>query len=407
MTPEAEPVVAARRAAWLAPVTYVDPRGFREVSAAPLLEDGADPAILPEPPFVPRRFLRYAPEFVDDPDNCGLFKDLAASVYGAPPAHVAVAYSAALVGYRTLIAHGHFFNDELYSPERLRAFLSRLSQRDPFLNEETGLRPHGGTDTFVLEQGEQRWRRFEGPVVVLCSTEPSNYGSFLFRVLPKVHAIRQLQLTDLPFLYWNISPATKKLLELAGIRVDRLIPHDCHTVTVLDQAIVPALRNPDAFLDYESRALLRCIRDKHGLPPGGRRLYVSRLSYGKRNAFGRVMQNEEQLIARLVSLGFEILEPENVPITQAIALLSSAEIVVGPSGSGMFNVVFCHPGTKIIDIESEDHWIYAHAGLFASCELRYGIFVGQVDKADPRSVHRSWTVNIDALADRAEKFLRG
>ena len=91
---------------------------------------------------------------------------------------------------------------------------------------------------------------------------------------------------------------------------------------------------------------------------------------------------------------------------EVIALMSSAEIVVGPSGSGMFSAVFCRAGTKIVDIESEDHWIYAHAGLFASCELRYGLFIGKVDAADARPVHRRWTVNTDALIGRIERFLR-
>ena len=79
---------------------------------------------------------------------------------------------------------------------------------------------------------------------------------------------------------------------------------------------------------------------------------------------------------------------------------------MAPSGSGLFNAAFCHPGTKLIDIESEPHWIYAHAGLLASCGLRYGIFVGVVDSADTRAVHRRWSVDIPALLDRVRRFGR-
>lgn len=204
----------------------------------------------------------------------------------------------------------------------------------------------------------------------------------------------------------DIEPATTSLLEMVGLSPGQIIFHDTQAVTVFNRAIVPAIRNPNALLDHESRELYRQIRIGYGSMPGRKRLYISRRSHGQRGGTSRVLLNEEELITRLSAIGFEIVEPENLSSQQQIALYSAAEIVVGPSGSGMFNVVFCHPGTKVIDIESEDHWIYAHAGLFASCELRYGIFIGEVDPTDARGVHRRWTVNVGAVVERVERFLR-
>ncbi len=90
---------------------------------------------------------------------------------------------------------------------------------------------------------------------------------------------------------------------------------------------------------------------------------------------------------------------------EQIAVFAQADLVVGPSGSGMFNIVFCRPGTVVIDIESEDNWIYAHAGLFASCGLPYGLVVGKPDPTDDRPVHRRWTVDIDALTRRIKDYI--
>jgi len=118
------------------------------------------------------------------------------------------------------------------------------------------------------------------------------------------------------------------------------------------------------------------------------------------------MLNEETLIHRLLKIGFEIIEPEKLTAAQQVEAFSSAAMVVGPAGSAMFNCVFCEPGTKLLDIESEPHWIYAHAGLFASCELRYGIFIGQQDPTDLSPVHRRWTVDIERLLDRIDSFTR-
>ncbi|HEX3993356.1 MAG TPA: hypothetical protein VHX39_19450, partial [Acetobacteraceae bacterium] len=186
------------RHAWTGPITYADPDAFAQIDAAALTTFGTGPGIVRAAPFAERKFLRYAPEFVDDPGNSGLFSHIGASVYVSPAAFVAAADNAALVGYRTIIADGHFFNDEIYSPERRGGYITRLSQTDPFPNEDTRLRRQADTDTFVLEQGGQHWRRFEGTTIVLCSGEPSNYGSFLFRVLPKIFALKQLGLTNLP-----------------------------------------------------------------------------------------------------------------------------------------------------------------------------------------------------------------
>ena len=400
------PVDESLRSKWTGPLTYADPTNFPTMDTVSLESIGAGLGAAREVPFTWRNYLRYGPEFIDDPDGCGLFKNLGASVYSSSPCFVAAADDAALVGYRTIIAGGHFFNDEVYRPGKLESYLNDLSKSDSFWNEDTRLRRQADSTIFRLEQSGQPWRRYEGAVSILSSQEPSNYGSFLFRVLPKVHALKRCGLMNLPVVCWDIKPATRALLEVAGIDPAKIISQNTQTISVFDRVIVPSLRNPNALLDYESRDVYRQIRHEYGSPGGSKRLYISRFSHSKRGFSGRVMLNEGELIARLSAIGFEIIEPEKFSAREQIALFSSAEIVVGPSGAGMFNIVFCHPGTKVIDIESEPHWIYAHAGLFASCELRYGIFVGRVDETDERAVHRRWNVNINVLMDRVQSFLR-
>jgi hypothetical protein len=67
--------------------------------------------------------------------------------------------------------------------------------------------------------------------------------------------------------------------------------------------------------------------------------------------------------------------------------------------------MFCHPGTKVIDIQSEPQWIYSYTGMYASLKLEYGIFVGKADPADTKPIHRRFSVNIDALAARIRAFM--
>jgi capsular polysaccharide biosynthesis protein len=268
------------------------------------------------------------------------------------------------------------------------------------------LKPTAVIDRFVLDPGQRSTEQIEGTAVLLSSEEPSNYGSWIFRVLPKLHTLATLNLCQpLRYLAWAGLPTFREYLRILGIADEQIIQHEPqHVIYNVDQLIVPSLRNNQAFLDPESVSLFARLRDQLGAPrKPGARIYVSRLLQSRTNS-SRVMQNEPELVERLAALGFRIVTPEALSVAEQVLAFSTAEMVVGPSGSGMFNVVFCRPGTRIIDIESEPHWIHAHRSLFASCGLQFGIFVGKTVDHDFREHHRPWTVNIQALLARIKSF---
>jgi len=384
---------------------YIDPLSLPELADQSLLNSNHSAGIIIEPHGDERQFLRYCPEFVDDPGATGPFAGLSTAVYSSPPNFVCAASGATLIGFRTAILGQNFFVDQSFG-ENSENFLSRLGSNEQYFNEDMKIRRIEKSRTFAIELGPEGKRHIEGPAIALSSIEPSNYGSFIFRVLPKLIAIARYNLKDMPILVYVGPSSFIALLEFMGVNPSRIIRHNTRVVTHVERLIYPSMRNPSAFLDYESRMMFRSLRSqvvKRDAP--ARRIYISRLSHGINNARAtRKMLNEEQLICHLKNLGIEIIEPETLSMEQQIQAFAAAELVIGPSGGAMFNTVFCRPGTKVIDIESEPHWIYAHAGLFASCELRYGIFVGEQNLADERTTHRSWTVNIGALLERIKKF---
>ena len=361
-----------------------------------------------EPPGTLRRFSRYPPEFLADPDGVGLFSRFSRDTITCPPAFIAMARKARLVGFRTVLSqNGFFFNDSsVIGPHQRRGLLMDLAAPFP-TNEETGFRPTDAMERFVLDPGERATQRIRRTTVLLVSQEPSNYGSWLFRVLPKLHTLAQINLPEpLCYLVWVGLPSFMEYLNLLGIPEDQVIHQDpTNVIYQLDKVIVPSNRNNHAFLDPESVALFAGLRARLGGPvQPGCRIYISRALFSQNGGSQRIMLNEPELQQRLVDLGFRIITPETLSVAEQILEFSSAEMVVGPSGSGMFNVVFCHPGTKIIDIESEPHWIHAHRCLFASCGLRYGIFVGSALNRSFEVHHQPWKVNIDALIAQITSF---
>jgi hypothetical protein len=389
--------------------TYLDPLSLPHISMSAI--DAAD-GVFVEHSGSERVFQRKVPEFHDDPDGVVLFGDIGACTVTYPPAFLISKRDVLQVGDRTFLdQEGQFFTDEAFlTADAQGRFLARLGHADAFLNEDTGLVPHG--DRFRFERRARRVIHLEGRTLALCSTEPRNYGSFLVRVLPKLAGSNCLP-PGIRVLVPAHHTSTRELLLMCGVEDHQIIVQSKDTIYQLDHALIPCLRNNQALLDDETLALFADLRARHGLPLQGRRIFVSRSGFGasrrrsagwtyRRRAAGRdrIMLNEPRLVELITAAGFEIVLPHTLSIREQIATFSSAELVVGAAGSHMFNAVFCHPGARLIDIEAEPHWIHAHMCLFGSLGLRFGIFEAKAADRDWNRLHKPFTVNVQALVER-------
>ena len=323
-----------------------------------------------------------------------------------PKPGIVVARDVSLVGFRTLLtSDGRFFCDEVLSTAASRSLhLERMADTDVYRNERTGLVRIGSTDQFAHRISKQPTHTCEEPVVIGCSNEPTNYGSFLFRTMPKILAARHLDPAH-KFLVPLKYNSFRELCLLAGLSEDRLIAHDDRAIYKLRKAYLPTIRNPHAFLDEPTLGLFSRIAERLDYPNVSSRIFVSRERLASTKSGYRRMLNAGEVEERLVKLGFEIIYPEEMSIEEQIKKFRSAAIVVGQSGGAMFNVVFCRPGTHVVDIESEPHWIHAHMCLFSSLNLPYTIFEAKIAGDQERTAHRSLTVNADALCERIGSIL--
>ena len=80
-------------------------------------------------------------------------------------------------------------------------------------------------------------------------------------------------------------------------------------------------------------------------PGHGRRLYISR-----GDAAHRRILNEEALFALLSDHGFTLLQLSKLSFAEQVIAFADAEIVIGPNGSGLGNLVFSRPGTRYIEL---------------------------------------------------------
>ncbi|WP_340106384.1 glycosyltransferase family 61 protein [Rhodohalobacter sp. 8-1] len=93
--------------------------------------------------------------------------------------------------------------------------------------------------------------------------------------------------------------------------------------------------------------LLRSVRDTvctaQEIPH--RRLYISRAK-----AKRRLLINEDEIWPLLKQLGFEKIFMEDLSFRDQITTMQQAEIVVAPHGAAITNVIFCSPGTHVVEI---------------------------------------------------------
>lgn len=177
---------------------------------------------------------------------------------------------------------------------------------------------------------------------------------------------------------------------------DELAPQDAYYNYRFEKATV--LSEPTSALFMEPKARNRLLALGQGMRRSKKRrkIYVSRRSeLGMKN--GRICVNEEAVEHCLEAYGFEIIAPETLPVIEQIQAFAEADRVVGCSGAGMFNTVFCQPGTKVIEIASRPNWLWGHMNLYNSLGMDYG-FVWAVPVLDQTgAVHAPFEVDIDRL----------
>lgn len=76
-----------------------------------------------------------------------------------------------------------------------------------------------------------------------------------------------------------------------------------------------------------------------------RKIYISRAK-----ALRRKLLNEDDIWPILESMGFEKVFMEDMSFSNQVLLMQQAAIVVAPHGAAITNIMFCQPGTHVLEI---------------------------------------------------------
>nr|WP_285854233.1 glycosyltransferase family 61 protein [Paenibacillus elgii] len=218
------------------------------------------------------------------------------------------------------------------------------------------------------------------------------------------------------------------LLRLSGIRIDKYVlnrqemfPFQEETLAVLG---IPNKKIIDSPIDLQARKLVvpslitRYILTPHTevrpdvipkwacdflrkefLPPhdndcseNNEYIYISR-----ENAKYRKVINEEEIINHLNKFGFKKVTLESMKVTQQVQLFSCAKFIIAPHGAGLTNLVFCKPGTKVIELFNPYYMPSYYWMISNHIHLNYFYLVNEAEQLN--SASSDYKVNIDKLLE--------
>ena len=103
---------------------------------------------------------------------------------------------------------------------------------------------------------------------------------------------------------------------------------------------------PQFLNTHSSINVLKSIRN---IVPNNKKGY-EKIYVRREDANYRVILNESDLIDKLKKNGFYVINTSQYEILDQISFFLNAKVVLSPYGSGLANIIFCNPGTKVYEI---------------------------------------------------------
>lgn len=251
-----------------------------------------------------------------------------------------------------------------------------------------------------------RWR---GPVV----SKPGNYCTLIFYwglgyyhwyndVLSTLFENLELLPADTRFIIpADAASYHLEALDLLGIGPDRRVAFDGSEVWILENLwFQPPAAHPDdqtpGAMSWLGRTLSAAVPVEATEKP--LRLYVSR-----RLARTRGITNEEELLPALHQHGFTVIATENLSLREQVRLFRNAEVIAGPHGAGMTNMIFSPAGASVLELFSADNIRRCYWTLSHELGHSYSFLIGEPVRG--QSHESGIRVDANQLASRLETML--
>ena len=252
-------------------------------------------------------------------------------------------------------------------------------------------------------------RFYDARLAVLAHADAyGNFAHWIFDVIPKIGLLeRTVGLSNIDLFAVGHTGRGYQLetLQSLGIPQDRILQFTPRSHLRARELIVPSVANYNNVSQHPSTVAFLRQKFLTATPErSGRRLFISRGDASFRRLIG-----EAALLEKLTALGFEAIKLAGVSLAETARIFSTAEVVVGPFGSGLMNIVFCPPGCAVVEIVTPDFFNLHHWSVSCETNLRHGVYFGGNRLIDPGKsmvqVTKDITIDVDDCFEFIRKFL--
>ncbi len=216
----------------------------------------------------------------------------------------------------------------------------------------------------VINQGTPNFiRKIKGNVFNLCQGDSgNNYFHFIFDILPKIYLLNsKIDFKKIDYFYvtdpkrWQV-----KILNILGISEKKLlsskidkhifskeiycVDHPWYSNGYIQQNVKKIPR----WIIFQNRKIF--LKKTRNNPK--RKIFLDR-SQSKYNHCQ--ISNYKDIKNLIIKKKFKIYKPEILSFREQINIFNNSSIIIGAHGAAFTNIIFCKPGTKIIEIIPADH----------------------------------------------------
>jgi hypothetical protein len=206
-------------------------------------------------------------------------------------------------------------------------------------------------------------------VVTLAAGWQGAFYHWVYEVLPRLHLVERAGFNAVPLFVETAHRFQAESLALFGITQDKIIPAHRYAAVKAPQLIIPSI--PLTPTQWSCRYLREKIVPKLARKPA-LKLYVSR-----NDASRRRILNEENVFGLLQKHGFQKVELSQLSFKEQAEYFHAAEAVVAPHGAGLSHLVFCEPGTPVLEIFSPAYFHPCYWHVSDRVGLRYYYLFGE------------------------------
>jgi len=208
----------------------------------------------------------------------------------------------------------------------------------------------------------------------------NNYFHWMFDIVTRIYLLR---LSNLEIEKIVVNQCHKKFqletLESLGISQAKIIESENYPYIKAQKLLVPSfsysdgkyLRIPKWGCNFLRNSFLP-EETKEKIYHQTKRIYLSRKKASRRQVI-----NEDKVISCLEKCGFESITLESISVAQQAVLFAGAKFVIAPHGAGLTNLVFCNPGTKVIEIFAPDYLVKYYWIVSNVCGLEHYYLLGE------------------------------